>query len=332
VSVIIPTLNRARYLESTIESLVKQDFPPLGYEILVLDNNSTDHTQKISHDAVREFDNRNIRYILEPIPGLLSGRHRGAREAAGKILVFIDDDIIADPCWLNAIVTTFKDQSVHLVGGPSLPLYEEDPPEWLKAFWIQHEFGRECGDLSLIDLGPDEKQIDPIFVWGLNMSIRKKTFLDLGGTHPDCIPEHLQRYQGDGEHGLSLKVAKAGLKAIYQPRALVRHRIPGNRMTVDSFKKRYFYQGICDSFTLIREKQGIGWYMRDFSEKDITLCSILGMEGDAEFIQEIKGLFRKAYVEGFLFHQNQVLNDDQLLEWVLKENYLDFRLPSGSGV
>jgi glycosyltransferase involved in cell wall biosynthesis len=332
VSVIMPTLNRARYLESTIESLIKQDFPRRKYEILVLDNNSIDDTRKVSQEAINKYSRNNIKYLFEPVPGLLSGRHRGAKEAVGDVLVFIDDDIIADSGWLKAIVKTFDDPSVHLVGGPSLPLYEADPPEWLEEFWIQHKFGRECGDLSLIDLGPDQKEIDPIFVWGLNMSVRRKTFYDLGGTHPDCIPEHLQKYQGDGETGLSLRIAKAGLKAIYQPKALVRHRISEDRMTIESFEKRYFYQGICDSFTRIREKNGINNEMGNFSENDITLCSILDKADDRTPIREIKKIFRKRYVKGFLFHQNQVANDDQLLEWVLRENFLDYRLPSSAGI
>ncbi len=332
VSIIIPTLNRACYLKDTIESLVDQVFSNEKYEILILDNNSVDDTSQVAQEAINKFSTSNIKYVLEPVPGLLSGRHRGAKEASGDILVFIDDDIIAQPGWLQAIVSSFQDPSVHLIGGPSLPIYETDPPAWLEAFWIQHKFGRECGDLSLIDLGPDQKEIDPIFVWGLNMSVRRKTFFDLGGTHPDCIPEHLQRYQGDGETGLSLRIVKAGLKAMYQPKALVRHRIPEDRMTIESFEKRYYYQGICDSFTLIREKMGVDWYLGNYSEKDITLCSILDVDEDKHSIREIKKLLRRAYAHGYNFHQNQILKDPGLLDWVLKKDFLDYTLPINATV
>jgi glycosyltransferase involved in cell wall biosynthesis len=332
VSIIIPTLNRANYLKDAIQSLIDQVFSKKQYEIIVVDNGSIDDTKKVVKNAIEKNINHNIRYALEPIPGLLSGRHHGAEEAVNEILTFVDDDILADPGWLKAIVKTFEDPSVHLVGGPSLPLYEVDPPEWLEEFWIQHKFGRECGDLSLIDLGPDQKEIDPIFVWGLNMSVRRRTFYDLGGTHPDCIPEHLQKYQGDGETGLSLRITKAGLKSVYQPKALVRHRIPEDRMTIESFEKRYFYQGICDSFTRIREKNGINNEMGNFSENDITLCSILDKADDRTPIKELKKIFRKGYIEGFMFHQKQVAKDERLLEWVLRENFLDYRLPCNAGI
>jgi glycosyltransferase involved in cell wall biosynthesis len=65
------------------------------YEILIIDNGSTDDTKEISQEIMKEAANRQIRYIFEPEPGLLAGRHRGALEAKGELLVFVDDDIEA---------------------------------------------------------------------------------------------------------------------------------------------------------------------------------------------------------------------------------------------
>ena len=73
---------------------------------------------------MREMPHHRIRYLLEPEPGLLSGRHRGALESDGEILVFLDDDIEATAGYLHAILDAFKDPAVQLVGGPNLPRYE----------------------------------------------------------------------------------------------------------------------------------------------------------------------------------------------------------------
>jgi glycosyltransferase involved in cell wall biosynthesis len=208
-------------LTLTLNSLASQDFPPQNFEILIIDNGSTDNTKQVAERFIDQFPTLTVRYIFEPEPGLLSGRHRGALEAEGKILVFIDDDIEADRNWLKAIDSSFADPSVHLVGGRNLPKYETPPPDWLAWFWDEHEYGKFCGSLSLLDFGHQVREIDPEFVWGLNYSIRKDTLFVLGGFHPDCVPANLQQFQGDGETGLSIKAREKGYGAIYQPNALV---------------------------------------------------------------------------------------------------------------
>ena len=103
ISCIIPTLNRSALLRNTVNSLINQNVSQNMYEILIIDNGSTDDTKEISQHIIKETANRKIRYILEPEPGLLAGRHRGALEANGEVLVFVDDDIEATTGWLQAI-------------------------------------------------------------------------------------------------------------------------------------------------------------------------------------------------------------------------------------
>ncbi len=95
-SIIIPTINRSSSLKITVNSLLSLDFPPEDYEILIVDNCSTDNTRQVAETAIESNLLRQIKYCYEPIPGLLSGRHRGAFESKGDILVYVDDDIEAD--------------------------------------------------------------------------------------------------------------------------------------------------------------------------------------------------------------------------------------------
>lgn len=336
ISIIIPTLNRQEDLKNCLISLVRQDFASNQYEILVVDNGSTDSTKEITEEAIALFPRHRISYIYEPEPGLLSGRHRGASETQGDILIFIDDDIEADKNWLASIHTSFQDDSVQLVGGRNLPKYETNPPEWLDWFWIDHPYGKICGELSLLDFGEDIKEIDANYVWGLNFSIRRQAILKLGGFHPDCIPQRLQHFQGDGETGLTIKANKLGYKAVYQPKALVWHQVTIQRMTYQYFERRYFYQGVCDSYTEIRQqgylprqstiaqlKQVIKYPLKQIKNQMFSLFSPTEKRNQ----QALRSQLGQSYQLGHEFHRKSVIKNPELLEWITKPDYWDYQLP-----
>jgi hypothetical protein len=74
------------------------------------------------------FPEHEWRYFHEPMPGLLSGRHRGAQEARGEILSYLDDDVLLGPFWLEGVTEAFANPEVVLVGGPSVPEFQVKPP------------------------------------------------------------------------------------------------------------------------------------------------------------------------------------------------------------
>ncbi len=357
ISIIIPTCNRCQLLQRTLESITHSVLAVDAYEVLIIDNVSSDHTAEVFDHVSSKNPTIQWHYHFEPTPGLLSGRHRGSKEARGDILVFCDDDIVADPLWLYSISETFQDPTIQIVGGPSLPDYETPPPDWLESFWRStKDGGRSCGHLSLIDLGDQQLDIDANSVWGLNFSIRRKALIDLGGFHPDCIPENLQRYQGDGETGLTMKAKERGYRAVYQPNARVRHQISSPRMTSGYFEKRAYYQGVCDSFTAIRSSGRVADAIPEdeFPEltestgavKRPTLPSLakaalsrlksLGRRSEIPKCEShdeadvIRQRMTISYQAGYAFHQNEVRNDPTLLAWVLKDDYWDYRLPTTS--
>jgi len=254
ISIIIPTQNRCFLLEITLNSLIKLIHDFNNIEILIIDNASTDHTKIITERIINQNKDKKIYYIYEPIAGLQSGRQKGASIAKGDILVFIDDDIVADTNWINAIDESFKEETVQLVGGRCLPNYEIEPPYWTDYLWTKTTDYKMCGYYSLIDQGDVIKETDPNLVFGLNFAIRKLTLFDLGGFNPDCIPKNLQRFQGDGESGLTRKLKLKKYKAIYNPKALVYHAVPKERMTIEYIEKRMYYQGVCDSYSKIRSE------------------------------------------------------------------------------
>lgn len=305
---------------------MQQNFPANGYEILIVDNASTDATKDVVEAVFHKNPSHGIRYFYEPQPGLLSGRHRGALEANGQVLTFIDDDIETGPHWLHAIQESFSDPSVQLVGGRNLPKYETPPPDWLEWFWTFHPNGKTCEYLSLLDFGTYTHAIDADYVWGLNFSIRKQALFDLGGFHPDCIPKHLQHFQGDGETGLTRKAKEYGYKTIYNPEACIFHWVPQSRMTYAYFEQRNFYQGVCTSYTEIRENQGLS----HISSKNVLtyikkLVNTLRKAHSQE--ESLKMRFASSYKQGYQFHQQAVRQCPELLMWVLRKSYWDYSLP-----
>jgi glucosyl-dolichyl phosphate glucuronosyltransferase len=253
LSVVVSTLNRSQLLSQALHSILQQSVAADQFEVLIIDNGSTDATAAVVQEFRDLYAGHQIRYFYEPEPGLLSGRHLGAKESQGEILVFTDDDIIADRDWLASIIETFNDSSIDLVGGRNLPNYETEPPDWLNWFWYECEQGRHSPYLSLQDYGDQAFEINPGLVWGLNFSIRKQTLFRVGGFNPDFLPKHLQQFQGDGEVGLTVKAMQAGCRAMYQPQALIRHLVSPSRMTLSYFEQRSFAQGVSDSYASIRK-------------------------------------------------------------------------------
>jgi hypothetical protein len=154
----------------------------------------------------------------------------------------------------------------------------------------------------------------------------------LGGFNPDAYPWELRRFRGDGESGLTSKVEMLGLKAYYQGQTHVLHRVPTSRMTPEYFERRAFLQGISDSYAQVRRAHGLStpparsWrdYVRPAKwklERELILRRPTA-EG-------IRRLTERSRFAGMQFHRDELHNDPKLLDWVLRKDYFDYRLPDG---
>lgn len=326
-SIIIPTVNRSVSLRQTIGSLLSLNSDRESWELLIVDNGSTDDTRAISKAIIEANHGSAIRYFHEPIPGLLSGRHRGVFESSGDILVFIDDDVDVDPEWLNSIIETFQDPDVHLVGGKNLPRYLCKPPHWLDHFWNIEGSRKWLDFISVVDFGEEPLELDPLFIWGLNFSVRRSSLIRLGGFHPDYVPKPFDYYQGNSETGLALKAEEKGFKIMYQPRALVWHRIPQDRLTFDYFERRMFLYGVSDSYAEIRKNGGLkfDWKMTEPVPSIRKMFRRVRSRLSSAPYAAIRNRINEAWRSGFAFHQRKVRQEPELLEWVLRENYWDYR-------
>lgn len=242
LSVIIPTHNGAKRVEDTLLSLRNQKFNPEKYEIILVNNNSTDNTSEVVKNFNKKKGKKAI-YIKETSIGLHNARHAGAKTAKGEIVAYVDDDVICDENWLSNIIKSYENPDVGCVGGKILPRWEAPPPLWVSKIpsWC----------FSLMDYGEEFKEVKCLY--GCNLSIRKDLLFKHGGFTPDSLGDKkLKWYRGDGEYAPQKKISMSGKKILYNPNAIVWHIIPKERITIDYVKKRYFNEGITSSFIYYR--------------------------------------------------------------------------------
>ena len=273
-------------------------------------------------------DSSGIRRVLEPVPGLLAGRHRGFEVTAGDIVMYLDDDVRLAEGWFEAILEPFQDSDVHLVGCRYLPDYETEPPGWLNDLWTQDENGRHLTYLSLFDAGDAASEIDPLWIWGLCYAIRRSTLVRLGGFHPDSYPWELRRFRGDGETALSSRAREQKLKCVYQGRTAVFHHVPKSRMTKEYFEQRAYLQGISDSFTQIRRDGSPSRPSHWQQARSRLKSTVKGYLNRTQMT--LSSALHAAYCRGYEYHQNEVLRDSALFDWVMRKEYWNYALPVGA--
>lgn len=146
VSVIICTHNRAKDLQYCLESFVRQDCGLQNFEVLVIDNASSDNTAKV----VSEYSERypSFKYHFEPNVGLSYARNTGNQYATYDLVAYCDDDAEAADDFVSQVLNTFQSYSFDAIGGRFLPLYRNKKKKWLPAdFGSNLEARPDIGDM-----------------------------------------------------------------------------------------------------------------------------------------------------------------------------------------
>ena len=228
ISAIICTRNRVQYLGEAIRSLAQQDLPSADYEIIVVDNASTDSTPQLVNNLTAEIPN--LRYVCETNPGLSNARNRGIREAAAPIVAFLDDDAIAERHWLTAMVEAFDTQPQPVcVGGPVQPWWEIPRPDWFPESFIGCHY-RDYGANARSYDYPAEHPI------GCNMAFLKRCVQDVGGFNAA-----LENYNDETE--LISRLVEMGGGIYYEPRAVVQHLVSKERVALGWQIRRHYEEG-----------------------------------------------------------------------------------------
>jgi glycosyltransferase involved in cell wall biosynthesis len=237
ITAIICTRNRARLLDLCLRSVLRQTVPRGQYEVLVVDNGSSDDTPAVcaGHAAA------GVRCIVEPVAGLSRARNTGWREAQGPVVGYLDDDGQATEGWLAGALSAFHDvQPVPAwAGGPIDLDWHARPPAWLDAPL------QEC--LGVLDLGDRPRWLAPHERLGGGNSFFPRALLaELGG-----FDERLGRVNNlllSGEETqLQRRIEAHGGRLYYHPDIRMRHDVPVERVQPSFFYRRYYWGGITDA-------------------------------------------------------------------------------------
>ncbi|MGM0588337.1 MAG: glycosyltransferase [Bacteroidota bacterium] len=301
------------------------------YELLIIDNGSNDRTSQVIERWKNEFSN--FKSIYCDKPGLHVGRNLGYLLSRGEYITYFDDDIEITKDWFVSIKECINNFQPDLIGGKVQPVYEGRLPFWIESMWgLGEGYPKMVPQLSVIDMGPEIIEVNPILVWGCNFTVNREVLNQTMGFNPDGMPKDLIRFRGDGETAISRAIQQNDEKAIYHPGLMVKHHIPNQRLTKDYFYWRSFIQGITDSYSQLRSApQNNPNYKKDnnlnFLDRIKTIRNKINR--NEKRIRKINRLTSiehdlKVYREkGFAYHQAEYENDPELQKWVHKEHYLD---------
>ena len=300
ISIVVPAFNSEKTIGKCLDSLLAQDYPEDSYEIIVIDNNSTDSTLDIIEKyPVLKFSEKNYQSAY-------AARNVGIKVSKGEIIAFIDSDCEADTNWLTQGVKLFADKNIVGVGGKILSL---DPVTWVERY----EQRRSAHD-SRTRMGSSRVAEKSAEISGGNAFFRKKIFDELG------------LFSTNRAIGLDSALcyaiqAKTGYKLVYASESIVYHK---QAQTVKQLK----YQNLSYGY------HGFFVDIEFFSEKHDDLISRFRKKGflriylqQTEFIKKILIITRDVILMMIKpSAENKNRFADNYLDFVRKRFYLKGRL------
>jgi glycosyltransferase involved in cell wall biosynthesis len=237
ITAVVCTHNRVDYLPRALDSLVEQSLPADGYEILVVDNASTDATEDLIQRYCAKYPH--VKYVREEKLGLSAARNRGWRTAKADYVAFLDDDAAACHGWLERLLDAFdRVRPVPgFIGGKVTLDWEMPRPGWLSDDMLS--------PLAWLDYGEEARFLRDEYLWGVNMAFPKRLLEKVGG-----FEENLGR-KGEAlisneETWLQDALSRMGHRGYYRPDAQVSHLVHHSRLSKKWYRRRYFWQGYSD--------------------------------------------------------------------------------------
>lgn len=239
VTVLVCTFNRSADLAATLDSLRHLELdPPLTWEAIVVDNNSTDRTRDVVAGRAADFP-VSLQYVFEPVQGKSNALNTGIRAARGRCIAFTDDDVRVPSDWLmRSIAPLLERADLAYTGGRVRPIWDGRKPAWLD------ERGRMGGTIAVKDHGPDsfifeERKKTPL---GVNMTVRRALLEQIGGFHPD-LGRIGRSLLGQEQADFFYRSRRAGARGLYVPDASLDHVVPASRLNKQYFRRWWYWKG-----------------------------------------------------------------------------------------
>jgi cellulose synthase/poly-beta-1,6-N-acetylglucosamine synthase-like glycosyltransferase len=213
-SVIVPAYNSEKTIEKCLKSLVGQNYPKNSYEIIVVDDGSTDRTIEI----IKKF--KKVKLVKQKHSGPAKARNLGVKKSKGNIILFTDSDCIPNKNWIGRMVEPFKDKNVIGVQGTYKTYNNNKPIARFAGYEIEERHKKMIGEID--------------FISTFSAGYKKMVFKKVGG-----FDETFERASAE-DTDLSFKINKIGGKMIQVPNAFVYTYHPESLVV---FLKKKFWMG-----------------------------------------------------------------------------------------
>jgi glucosyl-dolichyl phosphate glucuronosyltransferase len=236
VDVAICTWNRSAMLAQTLERLCELQIPPnVEWQLIVVDNNSTDATPGVLKQFVGRLP---IQSVFEPNPGQANARNRAIAETAAEYLIWTDDDVLVDRDWVAAYARMFaRHPEAAFFGGPIEPWFEGEPPRWLRDHWqeIANVFAvRQLGETTFAF---DEQRVPYGANFAVKVAVQRSYLYD-----PTLGLRPGSEVRGEETQNLR-RLLEAGFSGWWVPDARVQHFVPQQRQSLAYLRRFFIGQG-----------------------------------------------------------------------------------------
>ena len=239
-TVLICTYNRAAWLAETLDGIAALDVPPsIAWDVLVVDNNSSDATRDVVEQRTRSYPVR-LRYLFEGRQGKSNALNAGMAATAARVIVFTDDDVRVPRGWLAAAITPLLERrDIDYTGGPVRPIWGAHKPAWLD------EKGNLGGTIAVKDHGDapfvfEDRRKTPL---GVNMAVRRSLIERIGGFRPD-LGRRGKSLLGQEQAEFFYRSREAGARGLYVPDMILDHHVPASRLTRSYFRRWWYWKGV----------------------------------------------------------------------------------------
>jgi len=301
ITAVICTYNRAHYLEKCINSLFNQTLNRDRYEIIVVDNGSSDNTRKICD---KFSDRANFKYIFEPVIGLSHARNTGWQNARGRYVGYIDDDATAHHKWFEKALWTFQNVTPvpEWVGGPVDLQWEVKKPKWITPVYL--------GALGAVNWGNSHRFLLNNNEWlaGCNSVFRKDILETMEGFDTRLGRKNKILLSGE-EIQFQHRLKSIGGKLYYHPDVRIFHFIPKERIEPSFYYRRYYWGGRTD-YIMSRTLKYIAYEpVTQKSHETSSFCRLIRsfMMASGLFVSKTDKIHSRIYLSYVLGWVSQIL-------------------------
>jgi len=318
-SVVIATYNRADELRRTLQSLLRLR-TTAGWEIIVVDNNSTDHTPSVVRDAAATSP-APVRYVQEHVQGRSAALNAGITAARGAIIVTTDDDVRVGPDWLERAGEALDGLQCDYIGGRVLPLWGGPRPAWLSD-----RSGPHWAVIALLDYGDTPFELTTKMPLGVNMAFRREAF-EVAGGWDSRIGRKAGTLLGQEVREWCIRARARGVRGYYAPALVVQHLIPADRLNTRYFRRWFYWRGI--SRALLFQQQGLD--MESPQETRHDFARVPRIAGTPRYLYRVAWRHGGAAVKAMLRGRRVEAFEHELWLWmfagILQQRWRDRRKP-----